>query len=124
MVDEGGQPHLFVYASAFIASNPTLNVIIILQPRHHRRLVIVFFLHDWLVIRVSSLAAGIARTTCMVSLLFSPLLLQPLNLVIIKLLFLYLQRHILRISCHSLSHRYINELIISIRNVPSSLDAC
>jgi len=66
VVDEGGPPHLIGYMPPFCVCQHGTYTVFILRPRPHKRLAVFFFVHRWLIIVVSSLAANSARTTCMV----------------------------------------------------------
>jgi len=82
-------------------------IIVILRPRPHKRLVIFFFVHRWLIIVVISLAANSARTTCIARLLYLASCFSFFFFYIhlyystLSNFFLYLQRHLYRVSHHS-----------------------
>jgi len=55
----------------FVFVNMARTIIVILRPRPHKRLVVFFFVHRWLIIAVNSLTANSARTTCIARLFFT-----------------------------------------------------
>jgi len=107
VVDEGGPSQLVGHAPPFMFVSTARIGVVILRPRPHEHLVALVFFCRWFIIVVISFAANSARITCIVRLLhlascFS-LFFFFIHLYYSTLsnFFLYLQRHLYRVSHHS-----------------------